>query len=76
MNPEIMGYGVPAGGRLEVELVSGFERDPGIAVALTFQTTRRLHLIEIPVEINPQHQPWMITGATRGRGLRAETKHR
>ena len=33
MNPEIIGYGVPAGGRLEVELVSGFERDPEIELA-------------------------------------------
>jgi hypothetical protein len=33
MNPEIIGYGVPAGGRLEVELVSGFERDPEMELA-------------------------------------------
>jgi len=33
MNPEVIGYGVPAGGRLEVELVSGFERDPKIELA-------------------------------------------
>lgn len=30
MNPEFVGYGVPPGGRLEVELVSGFERDPAV----------------------------------------------
>jgi len=33
MNPEVVGYGVPAGGRLEVELLSGFERDPDIELA-------------------------------------------
>jgi len=33
MNPEIIGYGIPAGGRLEIELVSGFERDPKIELA-------------------------------------------
>ncbi|MCP4306950.1 MAG: hypothetical protein GY788_19145, partial [bacterium] len=33
MNPEVIGYGVPAGGRLEVELVGGFERDPSIELA-------------------------------------------
>ncbi|MFV2092546.1 MAG: hypothetical protein ACC634_05635, partial [Hyphomicrobiales bacterium] len=30
MNPEVIGYGIPAGGRLEVEMVSGFERDKTI----------------------------------------------
>ena len=33
MNPEVIGYGIPAGGRLEVEMVSGFERDASIAIA-------------------------------------------
>ena len=30
MNPEVVGYGIPTGGRLEVEMVSGFERDKAI----------------------------------------------
>jgi hypothetical protein len=33
MNPDVIGYGIPAGGRLEVELVSGFERDKTIPIA-------------------------------------------
>jgi hypothetical protein len=33
MDPEVVGYGIPAGGRLEVELVSGFERDQSIPIA-------------------------------------------
>jgi hypothetical protein len=33
MNPEVVGYGIPAGGRLEVEMVSGFERDGSIPIA-------------------------------------------
>jgi len=33
MNPKIIGYGIPPGGRLEVEMVSGFQRDPGIPLA-------------------------------------------
>ena len=31
-NPEVPGFGIPAGGRIEVEMVSGFKRDPGIAM--------------------------------------------
>ncbi len=30
LNPDVVGYGIPAGGRMEVELISGYERDPGI----------------------------------------------
>ncbi len=33
MDPKVVGYGIPPGGRLEVEMVSGFQRDPGIALA-------------------------------------------
>lgn len=33
MNPEVVGHGIPAGGRVEVELVSGFERDTSIPIA-------------------------------------------
>jgi hypothetical protein len=33
MNPNVIGYGIPAGGRLEVELVNGFERDKNIPLA-------------------------------------------
>ena len=28
MNPHVVGYGIPKGGQLEVELIEGFERDP------------------------------------------------
>lgn len=30
MNPEVIGYGIPPEGSLEVEMVSGFERDPKV----------------------------------------------
>ena len=30
MNPQVTGYGIPAGGRMEVEMVEGFQRDPNI----------------------------------------------
>ncbi len=30
MNPDVIGYGVPPGGSLEVEMLSGFERDPKV----------------------------------------------
>ncbi len=30
MDPAVVGYGIPPGGRLEVELVEGFQRDPAI----------------------------------------------
>lgn len=33
MNPEVTGYGILPGGRLEVEMVSGFQRDPNIPLA-------------------------------------------
>ncbi len=33
MNPDVIGYGIPKGGRLEVELVSGFERDTSLPLA-------------------------------------------
>ena len=32
MDPATIGYGIPAGGRIEVELGEGFERDPAIPV--------------------------------------------
>ena len=31
-NPEISGYGIPPGGRIEVELGGGFTRDPAVAL--------------------------------------------
>ena len=30
LNPEIIGYGIPPGGRVEVEMLEGFERDPQV----------------------------------------------
>ncbi|MEM8651939.1 MAG: hypothetical protein AAGF54_15495 [Pseudomonadota bacterium] len=30
MNPEVRGYGLPPGGSMEIELVSGFQRDPNV----------------------------------------------
>jgi hypothetical protein len=36
MNPKVVGYGIPPGGRVEIELGDGFERDP--AVVLTQKT--------------------------------------
>jgi len=32
MDPAVLGYGLPPGGSLEVELVEGFQRDPAIAL--------------------------------------------
>lgn len=32
MNPSVVGYGIPANGSMEIELVSGFQRDPAIAL--------------------------------------------
>jgi len=32
MDPAVIGYGIPAGGRIEVELGGGFKRDPAIPV--------------------------------------------
>ncbi|MDA0240422.1 MAG: hypothetical protein O3A84_10405 [Proteobacteria bacterium] len=31
-DPKIPGFGIPPGGRIEVEMAEGFERDPGIAM--------------------------------------------
>jgi hypothetical protein len=31
-NPEVIGYGIPAGGRIEVEMGGGFTRNPAIAM--------------------------------------------
>ena len=33
MDPAVTGYGIPPGGRMEVEMVSGFQRDPKIPLA-------------------------------------------
>jgi hypothetical protein len=33
MNPEVIGYGIPAGGALEVEMADGFERDWDVALS-------------------------------------------
>ena len=46
MNPEVIGYGVPPGGSLEVELTSGFQRDPevpldGSSILLTVGTPQQ-----------------------------------
>lgn len=30
MSPDVIGYGIPPGGRLEVEMLSGFERNPAV----------------------------------------------
>jgi len=30
MNPDVVGYGIPPGGSLEVEMISGFERNPAV----------------------------------------------
>ena len=30
MNPDVIGYGIPPGGSLEVEMLSGFERNPDV----------------------------------------------
>ncbi len=32
MDPAVLGYGLPAGGSLEIELLEGFQRDPSIAL--------------------------------------------
>ena len=32
-DPTVIGYGIPPGGRMEVEMVSGFQRDPNIPLA-------------------------------------------
>ena len=33
LDPAVIGYGIPPGGRMEVEMVSGFQRDPNIPLA-------------------------------------------
>ncbi|MFT7596128.1 MAG: hypothetical protein ACI8R4_003462 [Paracoccaceae bacterium] len=33
MDPDVLGYGIPAGGRIEIEMGGGFERDWGIAIS-------------------------------------------
>ena len=35
MDPAVIGYGIPAGGRIEVELGGGFKRDPAIPLNAT-----------------------------------------
>lgn len=35
MDPDVIGYGIPAGGRIEVELGGGFKRDPAITLNAT-----------------------------------------
>jgi hypothetical protein len=30
MDPNVIGYGIPAGGRIEIEMADGFERDPEV----------------------------------------------
>ena len=35
MDPKVLGYGIPAGGRIEIELGGGFERDPAIPISAT-----------------------------------------
>jgi len=35
MDPAVIGYGIPAGGRIEVELGGGFKRDPAIQLNAT-----------------------------------------
>jgi len=30
LNPQVLGYGIPDGGRMEVEMISGYQRDPEI----------------------------------------------
>ena len=45
-NPEIPGFGIPAGGRIEVEMVRGFTRDPSVAM-----DARAVHM----VSGTPQH---------------------
>lgn len=45
-NPEIPGFGIPAGGHIEVEMVRGFNRDPSVAM-----DARAVHM----VSGTPQH---------------------
>lgn len=33
MDPAVTGYGIPPGGRMEIEMMQGFQRDAGIALA-------------------------------------------
>ena len=33
MDPEVIGYGIPPGGRMEVEMMEGFQRDPNVPLA-------------------------------------------
>jgi len=32
LDPDVIGYGIPSGGRMEVEMISGYQRDPDIAL--------------------------------------------
>ena len=33
MDPAVVGYGIPAGGRIEIEMAGGFSRDPGVKIS-------------------------------------------
>ena len=33
MDPAVVGYGIPAGGRVEIEMAGGFSRDPGVKIS-------------------------------------------
>lgn len=60
MNPNVIGYGVPAGGRIEVEMGPGFDRDP--QVPLTQKT------IMVVTGAPQQGMPGKKVGYTVGEG--------
>lgn len=65
MDPKVIGYGIPPGGRLEVEMVSGFQRDPGIPLAQPS--------ILLVVGTPQQGLPGKVSGYTVGEGNNKNT---
>lgn len=65
MNPEVIGYGVPPRGRIEVEMGTGFSRDPKIPLA---QKT-----IMVVTGAPQQGMPGKAVGYTVGEGGNANT---
>jgi hypothetical protein len=65
MNPEVLGYGVPPRGRIEIEMGTGFSRDPGIP--LTQKT------IMVVTGAPQQGMPGKAVGYTVGEGGNANT---
>ena len=65
MDPNVVGYGVAAGGRIEIEMAKGFERDPKVALV---QKT-----IMVVTGAPQQGMPGKAVGYKVGEGANANT---